>query len=186
MKKTVLTAGILLMLFVAGNGSLNAQRGNREDRDSLNMIRPGRDFGYRQMRGPGHHNDSLFMGKMHEGFAPGRMHGNMRNGVPGQKPDMRFGMRPEHFNRMEMRPDRNGRMRIESIPNLTDKQKSEIASLKKQHQDEMQKFRSEITSKMQVMREDHRKKLFGLLTDDQKKFLEQAPVRPAPVTPELK
>jgi hypothetical protein len=64
------------------------------------------------------------------------------------------------------------RQRIESIPNLTDKQKKEIADLRTKNQAEIKKFRDETIAKIKIMREAHRKDLMNLLTDEQKKYLE--------------
>ena len=51
MKRTVLITGILLMLLLAGNTSLNAQQNMRVLRDSTRMDRPGREMMQRKYAG---------------------------------------------------------------------------------------------------------------------------------------
>lgn len=73
---------------------------------------------------------------------------------------------------------------IDRIPNLTDKQKKEIADLRQKHQDEMQKLRSDFQSKMQDVRDSHRKEIMNVLTDEQKKWLEENnQITPQPTAP---
>jgi Spy/CpxP family protein refolding chaperone len=72
-----------------------------------------------------------------------------------------------------------GRMMLESIPNVTEKQKKEISDLMTKQREEMTKFRDEMQTKMKEMRESHRKSILSILTDEQKKFIEPA----APKTP---
>jgi hypothetical protein len=184
MKRAGQITGILLMLLLAGNTNLNAQRGMRGGMDTTRLNRPGRDAGMRQMRDGGQHGDSLFNRRMHEGFRPGPMHGNMRGQVPGHQFGMRKGMTPPPFDRQGLRPFGSGGNRLESIANLTDKQKSEIAALRVIQQGEMKKFRDDIDVKMKTLREEHRKKMLGLLTEDQRKQLEPAGIVPA--TPKAK
>jgi hypothetical protein len=69
-------------------------------------------------------------------------------------------------------PMNTQRLMMESIPNVTEKQKQEIADLRIKQQDEMKMFREEMAAKMQTMRETHKKSLLNILTDEQKKFLE--------------
>jgi hypothetical protein len=61
---------------------------------------------------------------------------------------------------------------LEAIPNLTDKQKKDIADLRQKHMDEMKKFREDMQAKMNEMRDAYRKNIDALLTTDQKKYLE--------------
>jgi hypothetical protein len=185
--------GMLLLLLIAGNGSLNAQHGMRGMMDTTRMNRPGTDF--RQMRGMGHGTDSLRMREMRKGSDSMHMRG-MRPGM-GMRPSAKLGMRgmgqygmrghmwqgpmygmrgnywmaPMYGMRgMGMEPmamDRMGRGQmgpgriIDNIPNLTDKQKKDIADLRLKQQDEMKK-----------MRDSNRTKILNLLTDEQKKFVE--------------
>jgi hypothetical protein len=200
MKKSVLITGMLLVFLMAGNRSLEAQRGMTRGMDSTRMNRPDRGMGSMQMRTPGQKSDSLRMNRMHQGVSPIPGHGTMRGMGPGRGSQFgmprgdRFAMRDmgpgpraginshERFGMrdmgrgpqggMRMRPGGSGRYGIESIPNLTEKQKSEMVSLRKQQQDEMQKLRDDFSGKMKTMREENRKKLMGLLTDEQKKSLD--------------
>jgi hypothetical protein len=191
MKSLRLMTGMLLMLLIAGNTSLNAQRGMRGGMDSTRMNRPGRDMGLRQMRSPGQKGDSLNMIRMHQRFTPVPGHNTirgmgsgrdaMRGMVPcyqyGMNRQARFGMRgmgPAPEFQMGIRPYRPEKNMIGVIPNLTDKQKTEIAALRQQQRNEMKKFNEEISGKIQTMREEHRKEIMGLLSDEQKKLVEQA------------
>lgn len=88
--------------------------------------------------------------------------------------------------RTEMRGhDRGGRGHgehmLESIPNITEKQKKDITDLQVKQQDEMKKFRDEMSAKMQSMRDSHRKNIMSILTDEQKKFIESK--QPKATTP---
>jgi Spy/CpxP family protein refolding chaperone len=78
---------------------------------------------------------------------------------------------------MGMRQGAPGRI-MENIPNLTEKQKKEIAGLRQKQQDEMQKFRDELQEKMKEMRESHRNKVMNLLNDEQKKWFEENTPKP--------
>ena len=206
MKSFVKLMGMLLLLLIAGNGSLNAQRGMRGMMDTTRMNRPGTDF--RQMRGMGHGADSLRMREMRKGSDSMHMRGMMPG--MGMRPSARLGMKGMgHMDRMgqfmlpgtmhgmrghmwqrpmygmrgnywmapmygmrgmgmePMAMDRMGRGQmgpgriIDNIPNLTDKQKKDIADLRLKQQDEMKK-----------MRDSNRTKILNLLTDEQKKFVE--------------
>jgi hypothetical protein len=70
------------------------------------------------------------------------------------------------------RPGFNHPGMLRSIPDLTDKQKKEIADLRQKHMDEMTKFREETQAKMNEMRDSFRKEIKNLLTDDQKKYFD--------------
>jgi acyl transferase domain-containing protein len=85
-----------------------------------------------------------------------------------------------HTGREFAGPDR---MRIENIQNLTEKQKTEIATMRQQQREEMKKFRDETFSKMQTMRENHRNKILDLLTDEQRKLLEPVKMDTDKTTP---
>jgi hypothetical protein len=186
MKKTMQITGILLMLILAGNSTLTAQRGIRGSADTTGMNRARKDEGFRHMGIPGQKGDSLMMKRMHEGFARGPMRGDMRG--PGR--DDRFGMRnrmtPPPSEGNGFRQGRPGMRGIESIQNLTVKQKTEIAALRKTQQEEMKKFRDEMNVKIQGMREDHKKKLLGILTEEQRKQLGPELSKPVPAAPAAK
>lgn len=67
----------------------------------------------------------------------------------------------------------------ESLPNVTEKQKKDMADLQLKQQDEMKKLREETSAKMQSLRDSHKKAMENLLTDEQKKFLESKQVKAA-------
>jgi hypothetical protein len=184
MKNSIKTAGMMLMLAVACSFSLNAQRGMRGTQDSLRVNRPmPRDGRFQQecncMRGYG---NMRGMGEM-KGMGNMRGMGEMRG--MGDMRNMR-GMREFQGDNFGMRPSREGRMRIESLPGLTDKQKTDIAALREKQQAEMKKLRDEFSTKMQALREDQRKKVTDLLTDEQKKQLESVDSGTNPLPPKAK
>jgi hypothetical protein len=212
MKNSGKITGMFLMLLIAGNLSLSAQRGMRGMRpDSAGMGRMRID--QRQMPMMNQNHDSLRMGGMRHGMGPMQMNrmdrfmcpmcmmGNMnRPGSMDQFPGMgRMGrgmhMMSPGMGRSAMRQgmqqpgmDMNrapgfrqqapGMRLMENIPNLTDKQKKEIADLRQKQQDEMQKYREGMQKKMQEMRESNRTKIMSLLTDDQKKWIEENTPKP--------
>jgi len=139
--------------------------------------------------------DSVMQRRMDRGMGPGGMRGMApMRGMQGHFScpcmDMRM-MRSEMMHR-GMRGgfgpgERPGMPMIGRIPDLTDKQRKEIADLRQKHQDEMQKLRSGMQEKMKEMRDANRKEIMNLLTPDQKKWLEengrmmqQPPDPPAP------
>ena len=146
-------------------------RGMAPWRGDMRGMAPWRD----DMRGIGPGRDAM------RGMRPGNQYGMNRQSGFGMRG---FGQQPNY--QMGMRPNRPLWERIESIPDLTDKQKNEIAALRQQQQNEMNKLREEISGKMQTLREDHRKKLMSLLTDEQKKALEPPSDRINQVTPKAK
>ena len=175
MKRIVKLTGMLLMLILACNLSLNAQRGMRGTMDSARInrmkmstdtirryseckmmhpygmrgMRPGSGFGQMERGGrfPDHlRNKSL----RHDSFAAGRT--GVRGSVKG-------GRGP-------------GEYMLGSIPNVTEKQKKDIADLKLKQQAEMKKLREEMSSKMLSIRDSHKKSMMSILTDEQKKFIE--------------
>jgi len=182
---------MLLMLFIAGNLSLSAQRGMRGMRpDSMRME-------HRQMPMMMQHQDSLRMGGMHQGMAPmqrnnmdrfmcpmcgmGRQPGGMGQfqgmGHMGRGMQM---MNPGmgHMGRgMGMGPGMNQRG-MDNIPNLTDKQRKDIADLKGKQMAEMEKLRIDMQSKMKELRDAHRSKVMDLLTPEQKKWVEENAPKP--------
>jgi hypothetical protein len=128
-------------------------------------------------------------GRMFQEMRPG-MRGGMRSGMNrmnGMKPGMRNGMAGMHQGMgigmwrgmgnmqgdstgwMPMGP---GRRMMESIPNVTENQKMQIADLIKKHQDEMKKLQEEMSSKMKSLMDSHKKDMLNILTDEQKKFIE--------------
>jgi hypothetical protein len=143
----------------------------------------GSGMGPMRGRGPG-------MGTM-RGMEPWRddMRGRMPEHRYGMKPHERYGMRgfgqfPDY--QMGMGSFRPAGERIGSIPDLTEKQRNEIAAQRQLNQNEMKKLRDDFSGKMQTIREEHRKKLMNLLTDAQKKALEQQTGRTNPGTQKVK
>jgi hypothetical protein len=182
MKSTGKIIAVFVLLFISGKGSLNAQKSEMDTTRMNRLWMHHMEMSeLRHMRGMSHNTDSMKMRGMRHGFDTM----NMRNiryhmyrewmgprGRFGFPPPM-YGMRGmghmDHFGPGHFGGDR---LRIESIPNLTDTQKKEIADLRQKHLNEMKKFRDEMTAKIKDMRESHRKDILNLLTDEQKKFLE--------------
>jgi hypothetical protein len=207
MKKTLQITGILLMAVIAGNTALNAQRGMRNGSDTTRTNRPGRETGFRQSEAPGQKGDSLHMKRRPLEFARGPMgdemrdrrgndmrkpmrgdfrgpvRGDFRGQMPGNRFGMRDGMTPPPSDRMDYRNRRPGIMRPEAITNLTEKQKTDIAALRKTQQEEMKKLKDDMNVKMEAIREDHKKKLMGILSEEQKKQLESGSATTAPEAP---
>jgi hypothetical protein len=191
MKRLIRITGILLIMLIAGSLLLHAQRGMRGMMDTTRMTRQGNRMYERQPMGPPRSGDSLMIRDMRRfngpppayGMRRGMRRGNMYGPGPGASfgrrgfaPGPMYGMRGG-TNRMPAyrpanRPYGPAMMRIENIPNLTDKQKKDIADLREKDKAEMQKLRQETTAKIQTMKENNRKKLLDLLTDEQKKFIE--------------
>lgn len=182
---------ILLMLLTAGSLSLNAQRsmrGMRTDTTGTKMQRMGQmqmpmhgmmqnpDSSHMRMMGRG-------MGHMGPMWPMGRMFGMHRMAPFGPPTGMGMWRRPYMmFPGMNAGPGMRGGgmgMRfLDNIPNLTDKQKKDIADLKQKQQDEMQKFRSDMQARTKEMRESYRSKLRGLLNDEQKKWFDENSPKP--------
>jgi hypothetical protein len=155
MKNSGKIAGILLMLLIACNLSLSAQHGMRAMRpDSVGMGRMRMD--QRQMPMMNQNHDFFRMGGMHYGMGPMQM--NIRSGFRQQAPGMRS---------------------MENIPNLTDKQKKDIADLNGKQMAEMEKLRIDMQSKMKDLREAHKAKVMSILTAEQKKWVEENTPGPA-------
>jgi Spy/CpxP family protein refolding chaperone len=109
MKRIVKLTGMLLMLILACNFSLSAQRGLRD-------MRPGREFGSmeRGVKFPDH--SQIF----------GMRLGNGRYSFADSGQGIRGFERGVHG---------HGEYMPESIPNVTEKQKKDISDLKKKQQD---------------------------------------------------
>ena len=184
MKRTVQLTGILLMLLLACNMSLSAQRGMRGAADTTHMKRMWmasdtlhrHGMGNRTWMGPGRIDHMRhYMG--HRG-----MYGMGR----GMRPDMGFDMRrgngPMWRDSISGRQFGPGMMMLGSIPNVTEKQKKEITDLMTKQRDEMKKLREEMQTKMKALRDSHRNSVLSILTDEQKKFVESRSekISPAP------
>jgi hypothetical protein len=158
MKKLVKISGLILLMLIISNFSLEAQRGMRGMMmDSVRMNRMGRGFGMRGQMWPG-----PMMGRMWRGPGYGMMMNRMRNG-----------MRPMPGGRMTDQNFRPGIRMFRNIPDLTEKQKKSIDELIQKQQSEMQKFRDEMMTKMKSLRESNRTKIMDLLTPEQKKWVEE-------------
>lgn len=180
MKRNLKFTGILLMLFIAGNISVSAQMGNRGDSNNRSMnlkmasdTLRGHGMRDRNWAGPSRmdhmqrFNNDRGMYGMGRGMRPGGGFGMGRESRPMGR---EFGL-----NRRDSLSGRQfgmGRMMLESIPNVTEKQKKEISELMTKQREEMTKFRDEMQAKMKVMRESHRNSMLNILTDEQKKFIE--------------
>jgi Na+-transporting NADH:ubiquinone oxidoreductase subunit NqrC len=184
MKSAGKTILIILVLSIACSTMIYAQRGTRGMKtDSTSGDRPGRMMHMRQMPMPsdslrsemrnrmGHMrmNDRMWYGPMYRGYygfgtRPGGAWG------PGFRSRHDFG--PGSFYHDRDRWQTPGRI-LANIPNLTDKQKKDIASLRDQHLTEMKKFRDETETNMNNMKDSFRNKVRDILTDEQKKYLEE-------------
>ena len=201
MKRTIIIAGIALVILAAFTGSLDAQRGMRGmhgmqmhhriaggDSLRMNMMRQHGDSllrrGIQHRMNPGAFGNPMgpgmgprMRGRVGAGHMPGfrgemwqnNPRGMRRGFVPGPGFGMRQGMMP---GRQFMGEPRPGMRIIETIPDLTDKQKKDIADLRVKQQEEMKKFREDMSAKMNTMREANKAKIMNLLTDEQKKYLE--------------
>jgi len=158
MKNTGKISVMLLMLLMAGSISLSAQRGIRG-------MQPDSVMKNRMERMP-----PSGMGQMHMEAMPPYAMRNQRQGF--NQPGM--GMRGPGMGRHQFTPGMEGRMpQIYNIPNLTDKQKKDIADLRGKQQAEMEKIRIDMQSKMKEMRDAHKAKVMSILTDEQKKWFEE-------------
>jgi len=191
MKTTVRITGMVLALLLAGGLSANAQRGQMRwhgGNDSLRVramnqkadsihFRGGRFapapmgkgmYAYHGFEGHGN-----FRGY---GMAPGRPGMGVPYGYNFREP--RPGFRQDDFYRGQ-RGFGPGPGILESIPDLTEKQKKDIDVLREKQRQEMTKLREETAAKAKTLQESHHKKILELLNDDQKKYLEQQkpPVR---------
>ena len=190
----VKTTGMVLMLLMAGTLALMAQQNMREMRmDTTRMHRMMMNHGHMQMNPdsmPIHSMRGMGQGMMKPGMGGmnrDRMMGGMRGGM-GQCPMMQGMMqqgRGMQHRGMGIGPGMQGmmhqRMMIDNVPNLTDKQKKDIAVMRIDQQTEMKKLAEDMQSKMKVMREAHRAAIEKLLTPEQKKWLdENAPKMEAP------
>jgi hypothetical protein len=196
MKNTGKLVGMLLLLLIAGNGSLNAQRGMRgmrPDSAAMNSMRMEQRHMHQVMQNA----DTAKMGGMRHGIAPGQIKNKeqfmcpmcmMRQPARGMnqfqgRGQMGRGMRMTSPSmgkvmRSDFRSHAPGMRLIENIPDLTEKQKMNIDELNKKQQQEMQKFREGMQTKMKEMRDSHKSKILGLLTDEQKKWVEENTPKP--------
>jgi hypothetical protein len=176
MKRLTKISVILLMLIMAGNLSLRAQHGGRGMmRDSIRMDRMALASDTAHRHGMGMVRSGIPHGRMYQGdqFAyrwnPEAMRRGMSQGAwDGQ--ERRAGMNRGHDGELA------GYM-LESIPNVTEKQKKDIADLRSKNQDEMKKLREDYILKMNALRDSQQKSMMNILTDEQKKFVESKKIR---------
>jgi len=148
MKRLITLSGLILIVALAASSCRNSDRrfDGRFDHNRMHRHESAMDF--RNMRNM----NNIRSGR---GFymRPGRMMGR------GQ-------------GNMAPRFNREGIMRFNRIPGITEKQRQEIADLRLKHMQEMDKFREETFAKMQDLREANRKEMMNILTPEQQKFLE--------------
>jgi len=141
---------VLLAVIIAAVVVVNAQKhyAHRSMRNAMNTI---------QMDRPG--------------MARGMNRDANLQRIKGMRPVMRSGHR--YGTRGGMGP---GQMRPGSlfgnIPNLSEKQKKDIADLRQKQQDEMKKLRDEMSAKIKILKDSHKNKVLDLLTPEQKKILD--------------
>jgi Spy/CpxP family protein refolding chaperone len=191
MKEMRIIAAVFLMALIGASCQLNAQRGQRGFmRDSLMKARTDTAFSDRmrmqrfpmneRYRSYGNRDMSNF--QYRRGYS---YYGHMdrRPGYYRQAPAGRdFYHMPFYPNRRRADSafmDRPGRLYQgrqgyipENIPGITGDQKEKIRELMEKNRSEMSKFRDETAAAMRKMREQHKEKLFGILTPEQKKWLE--------------
>jgi hypothetical protein len=180
MERAVKFTGIMLMLLLA-NVTISAQHAMRGTMDSTRMNKLHRDM--MQKNHMAWNRDSLRTGGMRHNMSPDfrHMYGMRRGMGPGMEYGMRgymfhgrdfdMRMRMHHGDQMWRRDIGTERLIMESIPNVTDKQKKAIADLREKQQAEMKKFREDMSARIKEMRDSHRKEILNILTDEQKKFL---------------
>jgi hypothetical protein len=170
MKNSGRITGMLLMLFIASSFSLNAQRGMRGMRpDSAMMNRMERMQPSRMAMRPD-------MDRMNMEVTPPYAMRHQRQGF--NQPGM-GGMRGQGMGMHQSAPGMQGRMpQIYNIPNLTDKQKKDIADLRGKQQAEMEKLRIDMQTKMKELRDSHKAKVISILNDEQKKWFEENNPKP--------
>ena len=173
MKNIKKFAGILVIMLVAGSLTLTAQRGMRGMRDTTKMKCDSTFMRMHWKQMPmGMHSDSLNM--RHGGYGMWRMEPGMRG--PGSMRHM--GPRSEMMargmgDRGEMMRGNRGMRMMENIPNLTAKQKEDLTKLNEAQQKEIQKLREEQLKEIKTIRDSHREKVNSILTDEQKKWMEE-------------
>ena len=193
MKKVGTLFGFLLLLLITGIGCKDVKHdsGSMKDSREWRRIRMGQEFRHnRRMPDMSGGIEQGMGNRMMSDMGPERRHELMRGmghvmryGMKrGVGPGMEFGMM-RGMGRMPMDsigwiPMGQGRRILESVPNVTEQQKSQIEDLIKKQQDEMKKLREEMTVKMKSIMDSHRKNILNILTDDQKKFIESGAVKP--------
>jgi hypothetical protein len=159
--RTTVKTGMVIALLIAGTMTLSCQNKSEVKVDTSRM-----HHGMMQRGMPGMRGDMRQMPGMRGGM--GRMHG-----MPGGMGQMhgRPGMQGMNRGGWGMGPGREGfgprGMMFNNIPNLTDKQKKDIAVLRIDQQTEMKK-----------LRDAHRAAIEKILTPEQKKWLDENTPKP--------
>lgn len=170
MKNSVKIAGMMLILVIAGSIALNGQRQVRGEKiDTLRMER--RNLAPRTAMGM-----PLEINRVPGAQIPGRHMRNGWNDFGGPQMGMGPGRGFRHQGMGMRQPGqgREGQMPyLYNIPNLTDKQKKDIADLRGKQMADVEKLRIDMQSKMKELRDSHRAKVMSLLTDEQKKWLDE-------------
>ena len=191
--KRVMRIMTAAMVLITVSMAADAQRGIRWANDTSVTKRPGRE--YRQGQGNVNRDDTVrFRGSTpgrgcvyawndHRGafrapgfgpygkfFAPVPWQGHRHGFGPGM-----YGFRG--YNHMRpvppARPCMQAPPMIERIPNLTEKQKKELESLRQKQQEEMKKFRDENRKKAEGMKKTHMDNIRKILTPEQQKWLDE-------------
>ena len=167
MKRGITITGIIVAVLLTATGCDHFHRGINGTFDHAAMRRHYRSMDNRR---PG------MTGRRYHAWNGRQMYGRNRQGnMPGMRGGfgMHQGNRSGWANGPMAYADRGfgGRL-MDRIPNLTDKQRKEIADLRLKQMTEMDKIREESFAKMQALREENRSAVMNLLTDDQKKSLE--------------
>jgi hypothetical protein len=161
MKRSITTIGLLFVFLIAGYGYQNMKHDRNDIPDSVKIKRMGHDM--RSERGM-----IGMRGGMDYRMMRGRGTGMMRDMGPGMRRGM--GRMPEDST--GWMPMGTGRRMLESIPNVTESQKKQMADLIKKQHEEMQKLRDEMSLKMKGIKESHQKDIMKILTEEQRKFVE--------------
>jgi hypothetical protein len=176
MKNMKKIAGVLAILLVTVSLNLSAQRGNRGMRSDSLKLKCDSTFMRmhgRQMMTMGMRQDSLSMRNRSFGKWQMQGHRSMQQGRGMRQ----MGGRSEMIARGGRQGDlmrRNPGMRtMENIPNLTDKQKEEMTKLREENMTKMQKLRDEQQKEVKAIRDAHSEKVKSILTDEQKKWVEE-------------
>jgi hypothetical protein len=176
MKNMMKIAGIMAILLVTGSISLSAQRGNRGMKSDSLRLRC--DTTFMRMHGRqmpmGMRNDSLYMrhgsfGKWQMQSRPGMQQGRGMRQM-GPRTEMMARGRGGQGDMMRRTP---GMRMMENIPNLTDKQKEELTKLREDNKARMQKLREEQQKEVKEIRDAHSEKVKSILTDEQKKWVDE-------------
>jgi hypothetical protein len=181
MKKNIVITGVMLVLMIAGSGCRNRHE-RKEMSDFAMMHRMGKDEDLGPGRGMpdmGDRNGRGTRDGMMEGMGPS-MGNRMMGGMgPGMEPGMMRGNGPMPTDSTGFMPMNIGRMIMENIPDVTDKQKKQVADIMKKQHDEMRKIMEEEQTKMKNLMDSHRKEILNILTAEQKKFIESDMRKPA-------